>query len=413
MVEDGKITPYRFSIGGLTLWVHFASGLSFQAVSPVLPLISGDYDISHASASLLVGAVAISSGVFAMPGAILVGRVGVRRTYTVSWIMIGLLTLSALSPSFGGLLALRIVFGLGLGAIMPATGPLLMQWFRPRELPIVTSLNIASMSLGMVVAAATAAPLAEVMGWERVLGLFGGIALAGAFAWLLWGKAQQHTGAMTPTIAWREIGAVLRNRTILLLGAADAACFSMYIVLSGWLPTFYNETRGISLTEAGFITSLLPFMGIFAVLLAGFLSLKIRPKRLFLIVAGAMAGVGALGSFLIDDTAVTYAAVMLFGLGAWLYVPTLLTLPMELPSMTPQRVAVAWAWILMASSTGAFIAPLVVGAMRDAMDTFIPGFLIFAGLAWFLFVAGFLLPKTAVQREPVPDAPVPPSSGQG
>ena len=396
--------PYRYVIGGLTLWAHFATGLSFQSVSPVLPLITDDYGINHTTAGVLVGIVMIIHGAFGIPGGIIVGRVGVWRIYTVSWFMMGALTLMALSPGFGGLMALRIIYGLGVAAMLPATGPLIMQWFRPREVPIITSLNIACVSLGIVVSVSTAAPLADLIGWETVLGLFGAVGLAGAFAWLVWGKAREEAWEAAAPLSPKEIWSVLKNKTIFLLGLADTACFSMYVALTGWLPTFYNEVRGMSLAEAGFLTSLLPFMGIFAVLLGGFLPLRIRPRRLFFIVPGVMAGVGGLGSFLIDNTAVTYFSVILMGLGAWLYVPSLLTLPIELPGMTPQKVALAWGWIMTASGVGTFIAPLVVGIIRDSTGSFTPGFLIFGLLAWFLFVAGFLLPGTGGRRAQPPSA---------
>ena len=402
MIKSNTASPYRYVIGGLTLWAHFATGLSFQSVSPVLPLITDDYGINHTTAGVLVGIVMIIHGAFGIPGGIIVGRVGVWRIYAVSWFMMGALTLTALSPGFEGLMALRIIYGLGVAAMLPATGPLIMQWFRPREVPIITSLNIACVSLGIVVSVSTAAPLADLMGWETVLGLFGAVGLAGAFAWLVWGKVQQGAWEAATPLSPREIWSVLRNKTIFLLGLADTACFSMYVALTGWLPTFYNEERGMSLTEAGFLTSLLPFMGIFAVLLGGFLPLRIRPRRLFFIVPGVMAGIGGLGSFLIDNLAVTYFSVILMGLGAWLYVPSLLTLPIELPGMTPQKVALAWGWIMTASGVGTFIAPLVVGIMKDSTGSFTPGFLIFGLLAWFLCVAGFLLPGTGGHRAQPP-----------
>ena len=404
MIKTNTASPYRYVIGGLTLWAHFATGLSFQSVSPVLPLITDDYGINHTTAGVLVGIVMIIHGAFGIPGGIIVGRVGVWRIYTVSWFMMGALTLMALSPGFEGLMALRIIYGLGVAAMLPATGPLIMQWFRPREVPIITSLNIACVSLGIVVSVSTAAPLADLIGWETVLGIFGAVGLAGAFAWLVWGKAREEAWEAAAPLSPKEIWSVLKNKTIFLLGLADTACFSMYVALTGWLPTFYNEARGMSLAEAGFLTSLLPFMGIFAVLLGGFLPLRIRPRRLFFIVPGVMAGVGGLGSFLIDNTAVTYFSVILMGLGAWLYVPSLLTLPIELPGMTPQKVALAWGWIMTASGVGTFIAPLVVGIMKDSTGSFTPGFLIFGLLAWFLFVAGFLLPGTGGRRAQPPSA---------
>ena len=394
MLNSDRVGRYRFVIGGFTIWAHFAAGLNFQAISPILPLITKDYDISNTTAGLLVGVVMVIIGLLGIPAGFIAGRLGIRVTYSVSWFMMGLLTLSALSPGFEGMLALRIMFGLGMAVILPATVLLTMQWFRPKEVPIITSLNMASLSSGIMAGMATAAPLTEFMEWEKVLGLFGAIGLAGAFAWLLWGRDQEVNGTAQTRIVLGEILGVIRNRTVLLLGVADAACFSMYIALSGWLPTFYNETRDMSLTEAGFLVSLLPFMGIPAVLLGGFLTPRVSSKRLFLIIPGVLAAVGGLGSFLIDNTAVTYVSVIVLGLGAWLYVPPLLTLTMEIPGMTPERVALAWGWIMTTSGIGGFVAPLVVGILRDGYDSFIPGFLIFALLSWFLVVAGFLLPKS-------------------
>ena len=393
MVRATGDNPYRFVIGGLAVSAQFAGAANFVVVSPVLPLITEDYGISYAAAGLLVGVVALANGAFGIPGGIIAGKLGLWRTIALGWLMMGLLTLSALSIGFGGLLALRILFGLGMGVVFPATGSLVMQWFRGRQLPVINSMITGFASAGMVVAAATAAPLAGVMGWERVLGLFGAIGLVGALAWLVWGRVREVPTSVTRSLTWGDVKSVLSNRTVLLLGFADAALFSHYIALSAWLPTFYHEDRGMSLTHAGFITSLLPFTGIFGVALGGLLPLKMGSWRLFVIVSGLIAGLGGLGCFLLQDLGLIYASVILLGLGAWLYVPTLLTLPMELPGMTPQRIAIAWGWVITVTGIATFISPLVVGALRDTLDSFIPGFLLFGVLAWFLLVAGFLLPK--------------------
>ena len=68
------ISPYRVAIGGLTIWAYFSLGISFQAVSPILPIITREYDISYASAGLLVGVVLIIQGAFCIPLGYLTGR---------------------------------------------------------------------------------------------------------------------------------------------------------------------------------------------------------------------------------------------------------------------------------------------------------------------------------------------------
>ena len=188
------VSSYRFVIAGLILWGHLATGASLPVVSPILPIISDDYGINHSSASLLVSAWTVSFAIFCIPASILVGRIGVWRTYTISWILTGLPTLAVFSPSFEGLLVLRVASGVGAAMMVPATGPLLMQWFRPREIPIMTSLNMAIASLGLVVSTSVAAPLEKVMDWELVVGLFGASGLAVAFGWMLWGKTHEGVG---------------------------------------------------------------------------------------------------------------------------------------------------------------------------------------------------------------------------
>ena len=151
----------------------------------------------------------------------------------------------------------------------------------------------------------------------------------------------------------------------------------------------------MSLTQSGFVTGLLPFVGVFAVLTGGFLPLRFASKKLFFIIPGLLLGLGGLGSFLIDSAFGIYVSVVLLGIGSWSYAPTLLTLPMEIPGMTPQKVAVVWGTFVTVSGIGMFLSPIVVGAIRDASGSFVPGFMIFAVGAWFMVIAGVFMPKTS------------------
>ena len=378
----------------MVLFAYFSVGINLFVVSPLLPLIIDDFGVNRVTASLLIALALLIHSLFGLPGGMLAVRFGLKRMYFLSWFMMGLSVLSAVAPDFVTLLMLRLAYGVGFGAIIPATGPLLMQWFRPREIVIMNGLDIAILSLGVALSVSIAAPLANALGWQNTLSVFGGIALLGAFAWSILGRVESGTQATGAGISLKEVWSVLRNRTILLLVAADALVFMQYTALTSWLPAFYNESRGMSLTQAGFVTGLLPFVGVFAVLVGGFLPLRFASKKPFFVVPGLLLGLGGLGSFLIDNTFGIYVSVVMLGIGSWSYVPTLLSLPMGLPGMTPVKVAVVWGTFVTVSGVGTFISPLAVGAIRDATGTFVPGFTIWAIGSWFLFVAGMLLPKS-------------------
>lgn len=384
---------YRFVIGGLILFAHFSVGINFFVVAPLFPLIIDDFGVSRATVSLLIALALLIHSFFGLPGGILAVRFGLKRMYFLGWLLMGISVLSALAPNFGSLLVLRLAFGIGFGAIIPASGPLLMQWFRPREVTIMNGLDIAALSLGVALSVSVAAPLANTIGWQNTLSVFGGIALFGAVLWGILGKVTADARNTGKGISLKEVGSVLRNRTIQILVVADALVFMQYTALTSWLPTFYNEIRGMSLTEAGFITGLLPFVGVFAVLVGGFLPLRFESKKPFFIVPGLLLALGGLGSFLIDSTFGIYVSIILLGIGSWSYAPTLLSLPIELPDMTPEKVAVVWGTFVTASGLGMFVSPIVVGAIRDGTGTFVPGFIIWAVGAWALFIAGFILPK--------------------
>lgn len=425
---------YRYVIGGLNLAAHLAVGLNFFAVSPLLPLAIEDYGINRATAGLLVSLPLLFAALFGLPGARLVAVLGLWRSFLLAWALVGLVTLSAWAPNFAALVSLRLFYGIGFALIITATGPMLMRWFSPREALVMNSLNTAVLSLGVAASVSSAVPLSELVGWRETLSLLGVVGAGGAVAWLFLGRegavtpvgatpahppqpaGQSANPGATPThppqpagqpanpgggaasdagaarLSLRAMGAVLRRREVLLLIAADAGVLVQYTAFTAWLPTFYSESRGVSLTQAGFITGILPFVGVAAVLLGGILPLRTGSTRGVLVASGLLAVVGGLGAFLLPNLPLIYLAVTLLGIGSWLYVPTLLTLPMQLPGMTPERVAVVWGSFMTFSGLAMFVSPIFVGALNDGTGSFMLGFGICAVPAAALLLAGLLLP---------------------
>ena len=295
------------------------------------------------------------------------------------------------------MLVLRLSYGVGIALMVAATGPLVMQWFRPKEILIINALNTAILSLGVAIAVAGAVPLADLLGWKMTLTVFSGIGVIGTLLWPLAPKDRDSGTGRQAGISFREVVTVLRGRAVALLVVADAGIFIQYTALTGWLPTFYNEERGISLSEAGLLTSILPFVGMFAVLAGGALPMRFS-YRSILVFSGALAILGGLGSFLFAHPVGIYVSVVILGVGSWLYVPALLTIPMRLAGATPERVAVIWGSFMTFSGIGMFISPIMVGGLRDISGSFFPGFIICGVASWALLIAGGLMPRDAASQ---------------
>ena len=135
-----------------------------------------------------------------------------------------------------------------------------------------------------------------------------------------------------------------------------------------------------------------------SLLAVGLLTMRVQQRRPFLLVPGIMVGFAGFGSFLLADSSLVYVPLLLLGVASWLYVPILMTVPMELPRMPPEQVSLMWAAIMTVGGTLTFVSPLAVGALTDLTGSYLPGFSLFAVLAWSLAVAGFLLPEPRARR---------------
>ena len=394
-IAIAALSRYRWVMAAMSLLGHLALGFNLFGISPVLPLAIADYGISSVAAGLLVSLPMLLAAALGVPGGMLVARIGVKYSQLIAWGSMAVLTLSFLAPNFGVMLLLRLAYGVGLALMITSTGPLLMAWFSRREVLVMNSLNTAAVSLGVAIAVAGAAPLAEITNWKISMSVFGLVGVAGCLLWLALGRDAPLKGVRPAPISLRQTVNVLRGRTVILLVLTDAGVLFQYTALTGWLPTFFNDYLGLSLSEAGLITGMLPFVGVFAVLAGGLAPLRFDSPRAIFIVSGLAAVFGGLGSYLLPNLPGIYLAAGVLGFGSWFYVPILLTLPLRLPGITPQGLAVIYGSLMTFSGFAMFVAPILVGALRDATDSFLPGFLICTALSATPLLAGSLLPREA------------------
>ena len=107
---------------------------------------------------------------------------------------------------------MRLLYGLGAALLLIATGPLLMQWFKPKEVLVMNGLNTALLSLGIALSVSTAAPLSGLVGWQEALSLYGVVGVGGAAFWSLLGRARTGAAAVVTGMPVREIGGVLKRQ---------------------------------------------------------------------------------------------------------------------------------------------------------------------------------------------------------
>ena len=368
-------------------------GINVFSISPILPEIIQDLDLNRSNAGLLVSLPLLIAACFGLLGGILAIKLGGFRAFTLGWFLMGAITCSAILTSFIPLISLRLLYGIGTGLILTTTGSILIQWFKGREIIIMNALNTATLSLGIASSVSLTAPLTEVFGWNLVISSYGILGLVGGIVWVILGKPNSPKDTLSPSPPLQIIKDPLSNRAILLLLAADAGVLFQYTALSGWLPTFFTEIRSMDTTQSGFATSLLPLVGVISVLLGGVLPLKIGTPRFYLILPGILILLGGPACYLSGNPVIIYSALILVGVGSWLYVPTLLSQTMRLANMAPDKVSVIWGSLITFSGLSMFISPVLVGIIRDASGSFLAGFIICSIASSTLLISGIFIPK--------------------
>lgn len=380
----------------LLFLVYCAFGVSWLAFAPLLGDLEAAFGISHAQAGLLVSAVSLAKAFVPLLAGLLASRFGLKRTLSVAALLCSLSVLVPLAPSFGALLALRFLFGVGGATVVTLSGAVLMGWFSTEELPMVNGLNNVAVNTGISLALFATVPMATAIGWRGTLSIFGWVSLALAIAWMAMG--QEGHGADRKAHDTGLLQVVLRRRETWLLALAFTGPLALYLALNTWLPAYYQSAFAMTKGAASAVTGVFNLVGIPAAILGGFISGRIGLRRPLIVLSGLLLPVAAAGMVLASDAAYRMLFSVLLGASFFLYVSPLFTIPMELPGVDSRQVALMNGVVYSVAYTVSFVSPMVVGWLKDAGAGYVPGLLLFAGLSTVLAVCGSLLPETGPRR---------------
>jgi MFS transporter, CP family, cyanate transporter len=162
------VAPARSRLSRLAvLWLAGASlRITVLAVPPVLPLIHRQFPLNEEAVGALSGPPVLLFDLFAIPGSLLIARLGARRAC-----LAGLLLVAAASAARGIGPSATMAFGMtflmaaGIAALQPTLPALVGEWFPGSPGP-ATAVYANGLLLGEAAPTALTLPL--------VLGIVGG-----------------------------------------------------------------------------------------------------------------------------------------------------------------------------------------------------------------------------------------------
>jgi predicted MFS family arabinose efflux permease len=260
---------YAWSVFAILFGLMIVDYIDRQVVVSMFPHLKAQWDLSDAQLGGLVSVVAAAVGLATVPLSLLADRWSRVKSIFLMALVWSLATIAcAYASSYGELLGLRSVVGLGEAAYGAAGGALLATIFPTRMRSTVLGAFLASGIFGSVGGVVLGGFISEHWGWQAGFGAVGIPGLLLAFLFLLIVRDYKtvalpsRSGASTQKLtATAIVGELLRSRTAIVTCLAHALLFVMVSATWVWLPSYFSRYYGLGSDQAGLKTGLVVLMG--------------------------------------------------------------------------------------------------------------------------------------------------------
>ena len=340
-------------------------------------VIMADLHFSKTEFGFVLSAFTVGYALLQAPGGLLADKVGSRKPLIAAILIWSLFTgLTGLAASFGSLILIRILFGVGEGIENGAQFKLIGDHFNPLERSRANAIFLTALPLGPLLASPLAVWLLAKEGWRTMFWSFAGLGLVVAVFLLLWlpreaPKRDTVREGLGPTL--KKSGAKPTMVAYLLFNIA-------FWGFLGWIPTYLQEQRHMALPQLGMLGTLPYVFGFVGLLVMGQLGTsRLAGKRHRLVgscyglaaifyVAASYAPSGVLCVF-----ALSIAAFFLFGAFGPYW-----AIALDLASPTHRG---AFSGLVnFGGQVGGVVGQITVGLLADKMKNF-------QGAFWFMAIA--------------------------
>lgn len=369
--------------------------LSNTLVTPAIPDILSDFDLSGDSAGLLVASGSVAGIVIAPVAGFLADRFGRRIVLTICLGIFGVFGgVAAVAPTFEILLLARFLQGVGSAALVNLAVVLIGDnWTGPERTRLIGR-NSAVLTVGLASIPLLSGAVTEAAGWRIAFALYTVALGTAAAAWVV---LDGRRPADPPQVKeqFGEAMVVLRRpvlRANLLAGfLVFIAIFGLFLTV---LPVHLAEVFGLEAGARGLVISLPAVTATLASFNLGRMTTLSSARTVVII--SALALVVAFVTIGVTTTLlVLVAATLLYGASEGFFIPMLQDLNME-DAPEEHRAVVIAVWVGFAR-LGQTVGPLLAGVVMALIGTG-PTFVAGSSVAVLILLVGVFgpFPRTRI-----------------
>jgi CP family cyanate transporter-like MFS transporter len=346
--------------------------VTLLAVPPLIPAIHRDLGLDEKGVSILTGLPVLLLAIAAIPGSLLIARLGARRALVAGLLAVGAgSAVRGVGPAVPVLFAMTLVMGAGVAVSQPALPTLTREWF-PARVAVATAVYSNGLLVGEMVPASFTGPLvAPALGgsWPLTLAFWSAPVLAAVGLLLLLTRDEPARTARSRRPWLPDFRDGRMWRVGLVMGFASAAYFGT----NAFIPDFVRATGHGGLKDLGLAA--LNTSQLVASLVVLTLGPRLVGRRWPFVLAGTSIVVAVVAMVLTPGPWIVLWASVIGSAAAFALILTLALPPLLAAEADVPRLSAGIFVIMYAAS---FIGPVVGGAAWDATGRPAAAFLVLA-----------------------------------
>lgn len=392
-----KTAQYRYwplTITGLVMLVGYLDRINLAVAAPVL---SKDLQLEPGQMGLLFSVFLIGYAVMPAPGGFLADKFGARAvlTFTTGWFSI-FSAFTAIGWNFLSMFVIRLLFGIGEGASVPAMLKANQTWSGVHERGLGSAIMLTGVNVGGILAPLITVAIMTNFGWHAVFYI---MAIPGLIVTLLvWLYVRNRPQEILSDAEIARAALVLPtevpiNRTRMYRSGSVWAVFIGWFFfnmtfwgLALWVPSYLFEARHVNLHALGIWASLPWVGGLLGSYAGAWTSDKVRRRKYVQSVGWILAGVFTGLTYMADSPtsaiALLTAAYFFMQAGATVNYSVMMVL------VGVEAAGVAMGSMQSIGVCAGFVAPAIIGFILQATHSYAIPFVILSGA---IFIGGIII----------------------
>ena len=361
----------------LSAFLYFdLSFMTWVLLGPLGVAIAADFGLSPAQKGLMVAAPVLSGALLRLVAGLMVDHIGPKTTGVVGQlvVLLGLGVAWFLGVhNYHQVLIFGVILGVA-GASFAVALPLASRWYPPEHQGLALGIAGAGNS-GTALAALFAPGLAQIFGWQNVIGLAALPLIVALMVFIVFAKDAPNRPVPKKLTEYMD---VLKTGDAWWLMGLYAVTFGGFVGLASSLTIYFNVEYGLPAVTAGFFTAACVFAGSFLRPVGGALADRFGGVRTLSVVY-VLAALGlALASFQQPSPwlALSFLMFAMMALGAGNGAVFQLA-----PQRFGKEIGVVTGLVGMTGGVGGFYLASSLGWAKQLTGSYQPGLLAFAFMA--------------------------------